>query len=129
MFQRSIKAMPGGKKKDCKKFTHCCESMESLLEDPRIPLRYLDQFREYRLLEGELSTRIPEYYDIKSPLHFGLTLSFCPWCGKKLPESLYETWKQALLQSNNETDSEKLLYLDRYGKKYMSDEWWKDNHE
>jgi hypothetical protein len=57
----------------------CCDQMQHALESQEIPIAYISKFREYgiRVLDGG-----PSF----------IRLNFCPWCSKKLPGSLRETW-------------------------------------
>jgi hypothetical protein len=53
--------------------------MRVAIEDQESPITYIDKFREYGLqvLDGGSSH---------------IEIDFCPWCGKKLPESLRDNW-------------------------------------
>jgi hypothetical protein len=57
----------------------CCEQMRFALESPEIPLVYTRKFREFgiRILDGGSSK---------------LGITYCPWCGQKLPDSLRDLW-------------------------------------
>jgi hypothetical protein len=57
-------------------------------------------------------------------------LIYCPWCGKKLPEDLYDQWEELLKKEYN------LTIHDFFGKngrwdeskipeEFRTDEWWK----
>ncbi len=52
--------------------------MNDFLEDKRLPVLYFPQYREYNLTL------------INSNAVQGI--SFCPWCGKKLPKDLRDTY-------------------------------------
>jgi hypothetical protein len=60
-------------------FQHCCESLKLACEDPDSPVIFKPRFREYgiKILDGGSSS---------------LAISFCPWSGDKLPESLRDEW-------------------------------------
>lgn len=57
----------------------CCLQMESALADSTVPVDYIPKLREYgvRILDGGSSH---------------LRITFCPWCGQKLPDSLRDEW-------------------------------------
>lgn len=57
----------------------CCPEMKRAVEDADVPIVYNPKFREFgiRVLDGGSST---------------ILLSFCPWSGTKLPESLRDAW-------------------------------------
>ena len=57
---------------------HCCDRMARYLEDPKVPLRYYPIAREYGLILKH------------SPAMQSIT--HCPWCGTKLPESLRDEY-------------------------------------
>lgn len=90
------------------KFTKfCCQSMESAIRDPDLPVIFTPKFREFgiRVLDGGSST---------------LGLVFCPWCGQKLPGSLRDRWFDELQQ----------LDVDPYGQNVppeFADEQWYQN--
>jgi hypothetical protein len=58
---------------------NCCAQMQYAVESDEIPILYTAKFGEYgvRVLDGG-----PSF----------IQLSFCPWCGRKLPESLRQAW-------------------------------------
>jgi hypothetical protein len=117
----------GGKKEICKKMQHCCAQMDSLLNEERIPIYYVKMFREYRLAELELSERISNYHIVKNISHFGKIFKFCPWCGKKLPKSLFSEWAASLFKFNHKRYIRKnILELNYHSipKEYKEDEWW-----
>jgi len=57
--------------------------MESAAVDLAVPVEFTPKFREFgiRILDGGSS-------------HLGIT--FCPWCGLKLPNSLRDKWFDSL---------------------------------
>ena len=59
--------------------SHCCEMMIRSVEDPDVPISFSEKFVEYsvRVLDGGTS---------------GIIITFCPWCGTKLPESERDKW-------------------------------------
>ena len=61
----------------------CCDEMLLALDSEEIPIVYVPKFREHgvRVLDGG-----PSF----------IRLSFCPWCGQKLPDSLREPWFKKL---------------------------------
>ena len=61
------------------RWTPCCAQMRYALEEPDIPITYSPKFREVGI----------EYLDGGTSI---LLLSFCPWSGDKLPESLRDAW-------------------------------------
>lgn len=69
---------------------HCCESMRcqaeltcphhsSAFECPDALILYSPKFNEYGLIVHDGGSS-------------AVSISFCPWCGTKLPESLRERW-------------------------------------
>ena len=57
--------------------------MAQTAHDPDMPIDFSPQFREYgiRILDGGTSYQ---------------AMSFCPWCGKRLPASLRDQWFEEL---------------------------------
>lgn len=108
------------------KTTHCCKQMDRLLCDHRVPIRYLDTIREYRLLKVLPSERLPHYFLAADPFHFGITLSFCPWCGTRLPASLFNEWQRQIMQKLPHEEWQNTIFLlDSIPQEYQSDTWWK----
>lgn len=104
---------------------HCCEDMERQLNDSRVPIRYVAMFREYRVLELCASQRFKDHFTPKDPIHFGLTIVYCPWCGVKLPDSLFSVWQETLMQiAPHEDGCEHVFQLDSVPKEFLSDTWW-----
>ena len=54
-----------------------------------------------------------------------MCLFFCPWCGKKLPNSKRERWfnELELLGFDNP------LFDENIPTKYKTKAWWEDNHD
>ena len=61
--------------------------MRWALEDPRAPVAYDDQFREYYIMIRDSAD--PDYGS-------AVNLSFCPFTGERLPESLRNEWFETL---------------------------------
>ena len=107
-------------------FQHCCGSMNEHL-DPEcnideLPLiEYKPDVRSYSF--------IIRYDDCKS---YGVRqrLFYCPWCGKKLPETLGDEWERLLRKEYNLTIND---FFNKNGKwdesripeEFRTDEWWK----
>jgi hypothetical protein len=69
---------------------HCCEMMNNnivlncdihkdVYECPDILISYIDKYDEYGIIIHDGGTS-------------SISFSFCPWCGKKLPESKRDLW-------------------------------------
>ena len=85
--------------------------MTTFLEDPEMPLRYRPNSREYGII-------LPNISAIQ-------LLTYCLWCGKKLPKrlrgKLYKTIKAEL-----GVEADFALQEDpRISEEFKSDEWWK----
>ncbi len=103
---------------------HCCFSMDSALDQ--------DEIRSWgEVIEYDLSTRSYHFLLYENNKYCGTryTLKYCPWCGKKLPDSLDEQWEEILeneygitsknwdaAEWNDETD---------LPEEFKTDEWWK----
>ena len=57
--------------------------MRSAIDQEEVPIVYVPKYREFgiRILDGGTSY---------------IVLVFCPWCGKRLPESLRDAWFEEL---------------------------------
>ena len=71
---------------------HCCNSMREAISSncsthnhacPDAVIRYIEKFDEYGLLVNDGGSSI-------------ITIQFCPWCGKTLPESKRDLWFEKL---------------------------------
>lgn len=90
----------------------CCDLLKICLDDIRVPLEYSPSFREYTIpLKGRVARQ---------------GISFCPWCGVKLPEDLRDEWIDIL---EKEYGIEDPFFVRMDGgdlpKDFLSDEWWK----
>ena len=85
---------------------HCCSEMARHLDNGEVAITYLDHFREYgiRILDGGSALQ---------------SISFCPWCGKKLPVSLRDQWFDKVEGLGLEPDDPKLP------SEFRSGEWWR----
>jgi hypothetical protein len=84
---------------------HCCDEMRLHLSQGKIALNYSQRFREYHIMDRD-----------EGPA--GQRLTFCPWCGRKLPESLRKQWFESIWALGLEPDDEGIPV------EYMSDAWW-----
>lgn len=103
---------------------HCCSQMSFLLEEGKTPICYIDIFREYKILEFDESSIFKDCFIPKDELHFGKIMSFCPWCGKKLPESLRKKWEQEVMKPYKDTDWTPNISCVEIPDEYLSSEWW-----
>ena len=87
---------------------HCCKEMSDHLVRKKIAILYIPKFREYGIK------------NLSRGLAFQL-INYCPWCGRKLPESLREEWFEILGKSDLEPDSPNIHA------EYLTDELWKKN--
>jgi hypothetical protein len=59
---------------------HCCTAMTAHLAGGELALAYDDRFRQYGI-------------EHRAGLARGIQLiTFCPWCGAKLPKDLVDEW-------------------------------------
>ena len=94
---------------------HCCERMRYFLENnDKNKVFDSDDIIYYAL-------NLDEYGIV---VHDGgssyITIQYCPWCGKKLPESKRELWFDELEKIGIENPIGKEI-----PKEFRSDEWWK----
>ncbi len=86
----------------------CCEQFSFHLQEKEKIVVYQSYFRLYLLRANYWNTA---------------TIYFCPWCGKKLPKhlanSFFETI-QAELETLAMTDD-----FDKLPQEFRTDEWWK----
>jgi hypothetical protein len=91
----------------------CCERMTDAISGPEIPIVYVREFREFgiRVLDGGSSF---------------IELSFCPWCGQKLPKSLRDRWFDELERRGIDPAT------DEVPAEFTDDRWYKvagDSHD
>ena len=85
----------------------CCEMMSFHLSNEDQTIHYSRRFREYGIPVCDGSSSV-------------ITISFCPWCGAKLPGSLSEAWFDKLDELGLEPSDDIPIEL-------TTDEWWKSN--
>ena len=95
----------------------CCDMMKRNIFDGEEPhpkgsktIFYSKRFNEYMISLSDDNAS-------------GICLIYCPWCGRKLPESKRERWFEKLEQMGVEFS---LFDTDRVPLPYLSDVWWKD---
>jgi hypothetical protein len=100
---------------------HLCQTMHFYIDRGSDSfLGYSDRFREYFLWERRPS---------EGDLGIAQSISYCPWCGVKLPDSLRELWFDelwALLGEDYDLleDTEGRVPAD-----YLSGAWWRSSSE
>ena len=92
----------------------CCDMMARNLfcadDQEKKAIFYSRRFDEYMIPEANGSDS-------------GILLSFCPWCGKKLPESKRMRWFEELDALGIEFS---LFDTEQVPPEYLSDDWWKE---
>ncbi len=86
----------------------CCADMETHICETDI-VQYIDVFDEYGIALPEDNVSF-------------ILLEYCPWCGKKLPESKRECWFNRL----EEMGFEAPLSCEDIPEEYKTDKWWKN---
>lgn len=86
---------------------HCCDDLRNAIEDKDIAITYTNKFREYgiSILDGGSSR---------------LRIRYCPWCGKKLPESLRNQWYEELERLGIDPDEDEIPV------KFKDEEWYRN---
>lgn len=86
---------------------YCCELMQTNLEDGRVMIGYDESFRRY-------------YIPLSWPHKSTQGISFCPWCGSKLPKALNDEWFDVLEKEYGINDP----FKQNYPSEFATDEWW-----
>ena len=89
------------------KTKHCCDEMSKFIKDKEYPILYVRKFREYglKIFDGGTSFII---------------MNFCPWCGKKLPNSLRDEWFEKVWALGLEPESKNIPA------ELKTDKWWRE---
>jgi len=93
---------------------HCCQLMSDSINDQRIQIGYDPITRDYfipLLYKGEVTALQCLYH--------------CPWCGKKLPSSLNNTWFEILEKEYGLDDPDSKQQELLIPQEFKTDEWWK----
>lgn len=85
---------------------HICDQHDSRFTCPNAIMSYDEQYNEYGVIIHDGGTS-------------SVLISFCPWCGTRLPESLRDKWFQALEENGFDPLS------DNIPPEYKTCEWWK----
>jgi predicted nucleotidyltransferase len=85
---------------------HCCDAMAAHVASGDVPLTYLPRFREYglKISDGGTAKQLIEY---------------CPWCGRRLPESLRNAWFEQLEKLGLNPEDP------RVPDRMKTDAWWR----
>ncbi len=100
---------------------HCCSKMEGTVEEKNHSVSYEDYTRTYHVNVGQ-SFINEDTGEVEVSVVDRIT--YCPWCGKKLPKSLRSEWYDEIENLGIELplDNEKIKKLP---KEYQTEEWWK----
>lgn len=85
---------------------HTCEAHPEIVDCPGALLCYVDKFDEY----GIIITDDGASY---------LTISFCPWCGARLPDSKRDLWFETLEFLGYDNPAEQDV-----PRAFLTDEWY-----
>ena len=100
---------------------YCCEMMKTNTENhcdrhdnsfdcPDCLIHYDDKFDEYGIIIHDGSRSC-------------ITINFCPWCGKKLPDSKRDEWFDKL----EDLGYENPLFDENIPNEYKDSTWWDKN--
>ena len=89
---------------------HCCAEMDFHLNDGDVGVTYSPKFRQYQL-------------DVKDGCAVQV-IAFCPWCGTKLPENLWDEWCEIVIDELGFD-----LLNENIPDKYKTDAWWLSKEE
>lgn len=64
------------------KYRHCCKDMRFYIDEGKVGIRWRPQFRTYHI-QLTTSSALQE-------------IRYCPWCGARLPKSLWNEWFRKL---------------------------------
>jgi hypothetical protein len=97
---------------------HCCLQMAYYVAHPleiphQGPNRVVDWIKSWN------EYRIPASYDGYSSTR----IDYCPWCGKKLPDSKREHWYQALYKLGYDDPGSQDI-----PEPFQSDQWWRKSY-
>lgn len=97
------------------KIVHCCGAME----------QFAGKGSREELIEYNAFSR--EYHFLLNGPSLGMHTEFfyCPWCGKKLPESLFEEWSK-VIKENYGWDRVHAEEWERLPEKFRTEEWWRE---
>jgi len=101
-----------------KKTIHCCDLMDLLLKDIRVPIIYEPAWREYSICMLEDGKKIGRMVAVQGIEH-------CPWCGRKLPKDLRDEWFEMLKKEYNLDDPRSKGQEPLIPEEFKTDEWWK----
>lgn len=93
---------------------HCCEQMQTSVDDERVQIGYEPIYREYF---------IPLLY--KGKIIAIQCLNCCPWCAKKLPTNLTDEWFEILQKEYGLDDPDSKEQSKLVPEEFKTDEWWK----
>lgn len=90
---------------------HCCSNMSEMIQEEK-SIIFIPEFREYGIpiLDGGSSF---------------LQISFCPWCGKELPQSLRDEFFDII----EEMGINYPCPLDELPENMRSAKWWQEKKE
>jgi hypothetical protein len=100
----------------------CCAELRRTIESRRYPIGYNCKVREYFIELLGYFEAFDEMILEKRAMNVIQLISFCPFCGKKLPDSLRDKWFEHL-ESQNSEDFDP--WSEDIPEEYKDDTWWK----
>lgn len=88
----------------------CCETLNSFINDCRVGFKYHPAER---------------MFTFPAPNRGRQGVSHCPWCGAKLPESLFDIRVDMLEQEYGIDAPYDSDQKDKIPAEFLTDEWWK----
>jgi len=96
----------------------CCKELSDTVSSENDPIEYISKFREYCVNIADYFEPFEEFYFYGSTLQ---SISFCPFCGTKLPKSLRNKWFSSMDKLKIDASHEHLI-----PEEFRDDEWWKN---
>ena len=102
-------------------YNWCCNSMKYSVTyedkpEPGCIVLYRHVWREFSIPSGDITSGETAH-----------AVDYCPFCGSRLPRSLWDEWLTCLEDEYHLIKGEELLkdFLTRVPPEFRSDEWWK----
>jgi len=100
--------------------------MEYQLKDERVALHYSPIFRSYSIDVIDWWIPVEEIQITKDLVAAEQNITYCPWCGAKLPENLRDKYFEILENEYGlDVDIFDIKNNPNIPEEFKSDEWWK----
>ena len=109
------------------KIPHLCKVSEKAVSDENVAYVYRPWARQWRIrfMERGILVQVNDHYNTAKHAIDGILTYYCPWCGTRMPGSLYAHFVD-LVEGDKDDFRREEFHEDYLSAEFLDDTWWRD---